>query len=121
MATFREPVEELFEQALLAWSKPDMIRDSPSWNGHPKQRVLCEALAERISESETLLYSGLSHDDQHVVAYCLLALSLGSSARLCELPEALETDKRHVTIIRGSFANQVQIGDLARELRKKLG
>jgi hypothetical protein len=121
MAMSREPVQKLFEQAILAWSKPDMIHDSPSWNGRPEQRALCEALAERISQSESLLYSGLSHDDQHVVAYCLLALNLGLSIRLRQLPEALEADKRHVTINRGSFTKNIQIGDLARELRKKLG
>jgi|SRR5581483_8141315 len=121
MATSSEPVQQLFEQAILAWSKPEMIHDSPSWNGRPEQRAICEALAARISESESLLLSGLSHDNQHVVAYCLLALDLGLSACLRQLPESLESDKRHVTIIRGSFANQMQIGDLARELRKKLG
>ena len=114
-----EPLLQLFERALAAWSKPQAIREGPSWKGFPPERALCEALARRISESEPLLYSGLTHNNQHVVAYCLLALDLGSSPRLRELPEGLDSDKRHVSTIRGSFSNQMQIGDLARQLRKK--
>jgi hypothetical protein len=114
-----EPVLQLFERALAVWSKPQTIRRSPSWNGFPPERSLCEALAQRISESEPLLYSGLKHNNQHVVAYCLLALDLGSSPVLRELPQGLDSDKRHVSTICGSFANQMQIGDLARQLRKK--
>jgi hypothetical protein len=114
-----EPIQRLFERALVLWSKPQMIRESRSWKGQPEARALCEILAERISESEPLLYSGLSHSNQHMVAYCLLSLDLGSSPRLCDLPEGLDSDKRHVSMIFGSFINQMQIGDLARKLRKK--
>ena len=114
-----ESVQELFERAVAVWSKPAQIRDFPSWKGHPESRALCEALAERIKESDSLLYTGLFHDNQHVVAYCLLALDLGTSARLRALPEALQSDERHVTIHYHSFASQVQMGELARKLTKK--
>ena len=88
------PVQVVFDRAVASWSKPAQIRDFPSWNGHPESRALCEALAARIAESDSLLYAGLDHDNQHIVAYCLPALDLGASARLRDLPEALQSDKR---------------------------
>src|SRR5436305_1836 len=67
------------DRAVAIWSKPATVCGSPSWKGRPEPRALCEALADKISESDSLLSAGLAHENPHVVTYCLLALDLARS------------------------------------------
>jgi hypothetical protein len=66
---------------------------------------------------EASLASLLVHQSQFVVAHALIALARMNSAVLQELPHGLLEDKRHVTILTGSFVTQYQLGDLVKMLR----
>ena len=112
-------VQQLFDRALAVWRRGGFVELAPACDGLPEARVLCEALARRIPESEALLSAALTDRSPHVVAYCLLALDLASSPQLLQLPEGLQNDRRRIAVIFGDFADKRYIGDLARELQEK--
>ena len=114
-----ERLDDLLQRALSAWAGSQPIVGSSSWRGLPAARALCEALAARVLEAEGRLLDLLAHENQHIVAYALLTLDLAGSVRLRKLPAQLLADKRHVTIITGSFAEKLEIGALARMLKKR--
>jgi hypothetical protein len=113
------PIQELCDRALVVWSAGGFVERAPSCDGLPEARALCEALAQRISESEHFLCSNWSHGSPHVVAYCLLALDLASSSRILEVPKSLREDLRRIPIIFGCFADKIHICDLVREIESK--
>jgi len=114
------PVQQLFDQALAVWRKGGFVELAPACDGLPEARVLCEALARKVPESEPLLSAALTDRSPHVVAYCLLALEMASSPYLMQLPDGLQDDKRRIAVIFGDFADKLDIGDLVRQLQEKL-
>jgi hypothetical protein len=54
-----------------------------------------------------------------VVAYALQTLELMGSPALPELPDELLERRQQVTFICGSFKNSMDLGGLARQLRKR--
>ena len=55
-----------------------------------------------------------------VAAYALKALELMSSPALAELPDELLERRQQVTLICGSFKNAMDLGGLARQIRKRM-
>jgi len=108
----------LLDEAAQVWAKAQVVYESPSWDGHPPARVQVEQIA-RCPECHGGLIALLSSPCQLVVAYVLETLELMGSPALAELPDELLERRQQVTFVMGSFKNSMDLGGLARQLRKR--
>jgi len=107
----------LLAEAAQVWAKAQVVYDSPSWEGHPPARVLIEQIAH-VPECHEGLLALLKSPSQLVVAYALHALVLMGSPALADLPDELLERRQQITIQCGSFRNSMDLGGLARHIRK---
>jgi hypothetical protein len=108
----------LLEEAARVWAKAQIVYESPSWQGHPPARALVEQLA-RIPECHDGLLALVPSRHQLVVAYTLQTLEMMGSRALAELPQELLDRRQQVTFLCGSFKNSMDLGGLARQIRKR--
>lgn len=110
--------KSLLEEAVQAWSKAQVVHDSPSWEGEPLARVFVEQVAT-VQECHDGLISLLSSPNQFVVAHALQALELMGSPVLAELPDELCGRRQKITVQSGSFRNSMDLGGYARQVGKR--
>lgn len=108
----------LLDEAVRVWAKAQVVYDSPSWKGHPPARALVEQVAS-VPECHDGLVALLSSSSQLVVAYTLRTLELMDSPALAALPDELLERRQQVTFLCGSFKNSMDLGGLARQIRKR--
>jgi hypothetical protein len=108
----------VLDQAARLWAKAQIVYESPSWEGHPAARALMEQIAQ-LPECHDGLLALLSSPSQLVVAYVLQTLELMGSPALPELPDELLERRQQVTFQCGSFRNSMDLGGLARQIRKR--
>ncbi len=109
----------LLEEAARVWAKAQVVHESPSWEGHPPPRALVEQIARRPECHDGLL-ALLSAPSQLVVAYALQTLELMGSPALAELPDELLERLEKLTIQCGSYRSSMDLGGLARQIRKRV-
>jgi hypothetical protein len=112
------PQNDPLEDAVAAWTKAQILFDSPSWNGKPAGRNFAEMLSER-RDLEPQLCNLLNHEDQLVVAYAILTLELMGSRVVGDLPKELLVRNEKVTVIMGSFGDKMELGAFARHRQKE--
>src|SRR5262249_36619410 len=108
----------LLAEVAKVWAKAQVVYESPSWKGNPTARALVEQIAQ-VSECHDGLLTLLSSPSQLVVAYALLTLELMKSSALADLPDELLERLQQVTSVCGSFKNSIDLGGLARQIRKR--
>jgi hypothetical protein len=108
----------LLDEAARVWAKAQVVHEPPSWHGHPPARVLVEEIAQ-CPECHDGLLALLSSPCQLVVAYALQTLELMNSPALAELPDELLERRQQVTFLCGSFKKSMDLGGLARQIRKR--
>ena len=99
-------------------AKARVVYESPSWEGQPPARALVEQIVQ-IAECHDRLLGLLSSPNQLVVAYALQTLALMGSPALADLPDELLERRQQVTFLCGSFKNSMDLGGLARQIRKR--
>jgi hypothetical protein len=110
-------VPALLAEAARVWAKAQIVYDTASLEGYPPARALVEQVA-CVPECHDWLLALLSAPNQLVVAYALRALELMGSPALPELPDELLERGQQVTFQCGSFRNSMDLGGLARQIRK---
>jgi hypothetical protein len=108
----------VLEEAVSVWKKAQIVHDSPGKYGMPEAREYAERVALH-PEHEKGLISLLTSPNQLVVAYALRTLELMKSSSLADLPDELLDRKEKVSFQIGSFRNSMDLGGLAREIRKR--
>jgi len=108
----------LLDAAASVWAKAQIVHESPSWEGHPPARALVEQIAQ-LPECHDGLLALLSSPNQLLVAYALQTLELMGSPALADLPDELLERRQQVTFQCGSFRNSMDLGGLARQIRKR--
>jgi hypothetical protein len=108
----------LLDEAARIWAKAQIVYESPSREGHPQARALVEQLAH-LPECHDGQLALLSSPSQLVVAHALQTLELMGSRALAELPDELLGRREQVTFQCGSFRNSMDLGGLARQIRKR--
>jgi hypothetical protein len=111
-------VSEMLDKASRVWAKAQIVDESPSWEGQPPARALVEQLAQ-IPECHDGLLALLGSPSPLVVAYALQTLELMGSPALAELPDDLLERRQQVTFLCGTFKNSMDLGGLARQIRKR--
>lgn len=113
-----ETAEEIVSEAVEVWKGAQLVNMSPVWKGRPRGRCLAEALAAR-KDCEEVLVKFLSHENELMVAYSLVALEMMGSSTLEDLPENLLERKQLITELRGSFGIELELGQFAREIQSR--
>jgi hypothetical protein len=113
-----ENIEALISQAVEVWKNGQTVNLSPIWKQHPQGHYLAKVLAER-PDCEARLGEFLTHENELVVAYSLVALEMMDSRLLARLPKDLLERKQLFTSVRGSFGIEVELGEFANEIQKK--
>jgi len=108
----------LLTEAAEVWAKAQVVYESSSWEGNPQARALVEQIS-RLPECHEGLLALLSSPRQLVVAYALHTLELMNSPVLAELPDELLERRQQVTSLCGSFKMSMDLGGLARQIRKR--
>ena len=108
----------LLDEATRVWAKAQVVYESLSCEGLPPARALVEQVA-RVPECHNGLLVLLSSPNQLVVAYALQTLELMGSPALAEIPSELLERRQHLTILCGSFRTLMDLGGLARQIRKR--
>src|SRR5262245_46825983 len=111
-------VSALLEEAAHVWAIAQVVYEEPSWEGQPVARALVERLAQRPDCHDGLV-GLLSSPSQLVVAYALRTLQLMRSPELANLPDELLERRQQVTFSWGSIRTSMDLGGLARQLRKQ--
>jgi hypothetical protein len=70
-------------------------------------------------DSEKELVKLLSHENELVVAFSLVALEMMGSSSLGQLPKTLLKRKELITKLRGSFGIEVELGEFAQEYQDR--
>lgn len=78
-----------------------------------------EQISARPENFHELLVAALCHPNQLVVAYCLLALDRMNSPVIESLPAEMLERREKITLLTGSFSTSMDLGGLARQLKKK--
>jgi hypothetical protein len=73
----------------------------------------------QLPECHDGLLALLSSPNQLLVAYALQTLELMGSPALADLPDELLERRQQVTFQCGSFRNSMDLGGLARQIRKR--
>lgn len=108
----------MLEEAARVWAIANVVYESLTWDGQPVARALVEQIAQ-LPECHNGLVALLSSPNQLVVAYALQTLELMGSPVLAELPDELLERRQKVTLQCGSFRNSMDLGGLARQIRKR--
>ena len=108
----------LLDEAVCVWAKAQIVFESPSWEVHHPARALVEQLAQ-CHECHDGLLELLSSQNQLVVAYALKTLEMMGSPALSDLPDELLERRQQISIQSGSFRNSMDLGGLARQIRKR--
>lgn len=113
-----ENIEDLISRAVEVWKHDQLVNLSPTWKQQPQGHYLVETLAKR-RDSESRLGELLSHENELVVAYSLVALQMMDSALLGRLPKGLLESKQWIRKLRGSFAIDLELGEFAKEIQEE--
>jgi len=113
-----ENMAEQLQEAIAVWRRAQGLRLTATWRGEPRATAFVELFAEH-PESEASLVALLSNENQLVVAHALVALEWMRSAALGNLPEELLGRHEKLTVFTGSFGATMELGGLARQIRKR--
>ena len=113
-----EHVDDLISQAVEVWGHRRVVSLSMVGRQSPTGYYLAKVLSER-PESEAKLGELLSHNNQIIVAYSLIALKMMDSALLGRLPKKLLDNKQLFTVVKGSFGEEYGLGEYAREIQQQ--
>ena len=96
-----------------------MVHKSPAFEGFPEESAWVERLADHPEEEDNL--TRLLETEKHLVAaYILLALEAMKAPGLRLVLGNFENRREKVTLLCGSFSTAMDLGGLARSIRKKL-
>jgi hypothetical protein len=113
-----ETNSHLVQQAVRCWRTAQVIHLSPSFNGIPEASAWVEKLSN--CDAEEYLLDNLKTENQVAIAYVLLTLERMKSPRLKEVIEDYCGRRKKITLLEGSFSTSMDLGGLARRIRKKL-
>jgi len=114
----RLTVPDLLDAAVQIWREAQVVHD-PSRSLKTPSEVMVRTIADEISQYRERLMECLSHESQLVAAYALLVLRKMNDPALKELPTELLTSHKKITVRTGSFSETMELGALARMLRKE--
>lgn len=113
-----ESVEALILRAVEVWKHDQLVNLTTTWKQEPQGHYLAETLSKRL-DCEASLGQLLSHENEIVVAYSLVALEIMDSTLLGRLPNELIERKQFFTRLEGSFAIDYELGEFAKEIQKQ--
>jgi len=114
----RLTVPDLLDAAVQIWREAQVVHD-PSRSLNTPSEVMVRTIADEIGQYRERLMECLSHESQLVAAYALLVLRKMNDPALKELPTELLTSHKKITVRTGSFSETMELGALARMLRKE--
>src|SRR4051812_29097389 len=110
---------DTLEREVVLWRKAQVVHEGPTRLGFPEPLEAVLEIARGHPECHDGLVRLLSSEDQLVVAYALLTLQAMRSRVLENVPQQLLERREKVTIDIGSFRNSMDLGGLARQVRKR--
>jgi hypothetical protein len=115
-ATKLDPIRNALAHAIRAWSRSDVLCESPSQDGEPEGAAVSESLAARPEQFESLLLPLLNHPDTLVAAYALLTLHRMHSSHLAALPSAVFARLDSLRVRRGCFTATTDFASFAHRI-----
>lgn len=113
------------ERAKICWARAQVFYSTPAFNGEPEARYWVEELAFQsrlLSDIENDLLEAASDKNQLVAAYAmetLFEMGIRSEAFKTLVGEATKRREK-ITIVTGSFSTCMDLGGLARQIKKTL-
>src|SRR5215472_6553287 len=109
---------DLLDAAVQIWREAQVVYN-PSRTLKTPSEAMVRTIADEIGKYRERLMECLSHESQLVAAHALLVLRKVNDPALKELPTELLTSHKKITVRTGSFSETMELGALARMLRKE--
>ncbi|MBO0756038.1 MAG: hypothetical protein J2P54_09270 [Bradyrhizobiaceae bacterium] len=114
----RLTVPDLLDVAVQIWREAQVVHN-PSRILKTPSEAMVRTIADEMDKHRERLAECLSHESQLVAAYALLVLRKVNDPALKELPTELLTSHKKITVRTGCFSETMELGALARMLRKE--
>ena len=110
---------DIIESAIETWSKAEVVYQPSPRSATIEAVHLVNLISGEHPELEDNLIELTRHEHQLVSAYSLLTLEKMGSSSLADLDEAVLDRREKISLRQGSFANSMDLGGLARQIKKR--